>query len=364
MVIGEAEQACTSSMAVLRVLPEPVHRALALQEAAASFTLDGVEIDLEAFLVAAHQGTVLHTDSLRHLDRVAGDLLPGSGTAEQEPPGADFLWKRYLEIVQNPAEERGGWSVRSAGEGFAAELLRTNTEPYAAMEDRRLFLDSPFMAAKREKTLEHLALLEGYVKQASRLPPLVDAAIIILEIELLRPFGQLNGVAARLLGSEYLRWRSSSPLQTIPLGTNRAILGSRDAYSEALGGVLAEDDYEGWVAFFLGSVRASLDRIVVTISTLTNLFSECTNRLYTRKKQHSILLVQACENLFRWPVLSMQSLQKELAVSKQTASTLVRTLEDVGIIREATGFRRNQVFLFDEFLTILKGDRGGRTPQA
>jgi hypothetical protein len=44
----------------------------------------------------------------------------------------------------------------------------------------------------------------------------------------------------------------------------------------------------------------------------------------------------------------------ELEVTKQTAHTLIQDFEKLGILKEQTGFKRNRIFIFEEYLNLFK----------
>ena len=58
------------------------------------------------------------------------------------------------------------------------------------------------------------------------------------------------------------------------------------------------------------------------------------------------------------PVLTLQPLGKQHAMTFPTATKAMQSLIAAGIVRELTGQRRNRVFVYDAYLTIL--NEGGQ----
>ena len=61
------------------------------------------------------------------------------------------------------------------------------------------------------------------------------------------------------------------------------------------------------------------------------------------------------EQLFRQPVVSAKLVESMVDVSQPTASALVRDLEEIGILRERTGKRRNRLFAYQPYLDLFPG---------
>jgi hypothetical protein len=53
------------------------------------------------------------------------------------------------------------------------------------------------------------------------------------------------------------------------------------------------------------------------------------------------------------PLASLQDVAKRSALSFPAAATAMDLLVELGIVRELTGKRRNRVFAYDAYLTIL-----------
>ena len=53
------------------------------------------------------------------------------------------------------------------------------------------------------------------------------------------------------------------------------------------------------------------------------------------------------------PILSLTYAGERAQLSFRAVSTAMRVLSDLGIVREITGQRRNRLFAYDEYLSIL-----------
>jgi len=44
----------------------------------------------------------------------------------------------------------------------------------------------------------------------------------------------------------------------------------------------------------------------------------------------------------------------QLKVTKQTANTLIKDFDNLGILKEQTGYKRNRIFVFEEYLRLFE----------
>ena len=85
---------------------------------------------------------------------------------------------------------------------------------------------------------------------------------------------------------------------------------------------------------------------------LTERFAADRERLATEgRKAGSALRVH--EALQERPILSIPETCKRTGLAFPTVSAAMRLLETTGLVREITGFSRNRVYVYDEYLRIL-----------
>jgi DNA-binding MarR family transcriptional regulator len=58
--------------------------------------------------------------------------------------------------------------------------------------------------------------------------------------------------------------------------------------------------------------------------------------------------------LYSKPVVSVTDVMNELKVTKQTANTLIQDFENLIILKEQTGFKRNRIFIFEQYLNLFE----------
>jgi Fic family protein len=132
---------------------------------------------------------------------------------------------------------------------------------------------------------------------------------------------------------------------------------NRRAYYDLLDRVRSTGDWEAWVDFFLEGVEQTARSAVQTALRLVHLAGADTLRMQKtgRGAANALRVLNA---LRQRPVITLQHVCKEHAMTFPTASKAMHSLVSAGIARELTGQRRNRVFVYDAYLSIL--NEGGR----
>ena len=182
------------------------------------------------------------------------------------------------------------------------------------------------------------------------LPILVRAGLAHVQFETIHPFLDGNGRVGRLLITLLLCEAGvlSQPLLYLSVYFKR----HRDRYYELLDRVRQTGDWEAWLTFFLQGVQETAENAAATARRLTERFAADRQRLATEgRKAGSALRVH--EALQERPILSIPETSRRTRLAFPTVSAAMRLLETAGLVREITGFSRNRVYVYDEYLRIL-----------
>jgi Fic family protein len=182
------------------------------------------------------------------------------------------------------------------------------------------------------------------------LPLLARAALTHVQFETIHPFLDGNGRVGRLLITFQLC--DSGILREPLLYLSLYFKQHRRRYYELLDRVRRDGDWEEWLAFFLEGVRETADAAVATARRLASLFGADRDRIAAGgRRAGSALRVQ--EALKARPVATTQELRKRSGLSFPATATGMELLRELGIAREITGKRRNRVFVYEAYLSIL-----------
>jgi Fic family protein len=196
-----------------------------------------------------------------------------------------------------------------------------------------------------------LADLERFIHEAEpSLPPLVRIALVHVQFETIHPFLDGNGRIGRLLIAALLeQWR----LLPEPLVYLSGYLKQHQGeYYRRLSAVRTEGDWEGWVGFFLEGVEAAAtdaERGNVAVATLV---AADRRRLLAAPRVGAVGL-RLFELLPLMPRFTIEQVRQKLATTFPTATAAVKLLEELGIVTELTGQKKNRSFSYAAYVELL-----------
>jgi len=185
-----------------------------------------------------------------------------------------------------------------------------------------------------------------------RIPHLVRIAIAHYQFETIHPFLDGNGRIGRLLITLYLV--SSGVLEKPLLYLSDFFERNKGLYYDNLELVRAKNDMTQWLKFFLTGIMQTSENGVATLHRIielkTNIEQEKILVMGKRAKQGMALL----KALFSKPVMTVKDVQHVTALSPKAANDLAQTFLTAGIFAETTGYQRNRVFSFQEYLKLFQ----------
>jgi Fic family protein len=196
-----------------------------------------------------------------------------------------------------------------------------------------------------------LGELEKYLHAEDSLPPLVRVGLAHVQFETIHPYLDGNGRLGRLLVILLLEeWKLlHQPLLYLSLFFKRR----REDYYRALNRVRTDGDWEGWIAFFLEGVATIAEEAVQSARELFALVSRDRGQVMAASKA-SIVASRLFEELPRHPVVTILGAVKLLETTKPTAAKAIALLEEVGVLTETTGRRRDRTFSYARYLDRLR----------
>ena len=196
-----------------------------------------------------------------------------------------------------------------------------------------------------------LADLERFIHQAEPdLPPLVRIALVHVQFETIHPFLDGNGRIGRLLIAALLeQWR----LLPEPLVYLSGYLKQHQGeYYRRLSAVRTDGDWEGWVGFFLDGVETAAleaERGIVAVATLV----AADRRHLLAAPRVGAVALRLFELLPLMPRFTIEQVRQKLATTFPTATAAVKLLEELGIVTELTGQKKNRCFSYAAYVELL-----------
>ncbi|CAN5190851.1 hypothetical protein BH11CYA1_BH11CYA1_47920 [soil metagenome] len=197
---------------------------------------------------------------------------------------------------------------------------------------------------------ECLADFEKFLHVKKNINPLIQVAIAHGQFESIHPFLDGNGRLGRLLITLFLceRQMLSQPL----LYLSHFLKGNQFEYYRRLDAIRQDGDWEGWIKFFLNGVIRVSDQAIKNAENLISLSAAHHQQLRDKKSSNSAL--QLLEFLYEQPKISVAMVEKQLGCVYATAKSAIKELEDLGLLKETTGFKRNKRYEYAPYLAFWR----------
>lgn len=180
---------------------------------------------------------------------------------------------------------------------------------------------------------------------------LLMIGMIHSQFETIHPFLDGNGRTGRMLIPLLLC--ANGVLREPLLYPSLYLKSNRTQYYELLQRVRTNGEWEEWLIFYLEGIFETANNAVETITRLMDLFSNDREKI-RRSHPNTVTTEKILERFQKSPVLNVNTIVRELNVSKPTVRRAISRLEDQNILREITGRARSRIYVYSEYLAILE----------
>ena len=274
----------------------------------------------------------------------------------------DALYKHELQTdLADPVTKEVAHYAEALRLGFSlvtrqgALTLNTILEIQACLEGNRAgFRKVPGTVLKNERTGEivfeppqpdkipgYMSELEGFINTEQNIDPLVCMALIHYQFETIHPFYDGNGRTGRIINILYLVLTGLLDMPILYL--SRYINQTRAGYYKGLQHVRDSADWEAWILYMLRGVASTAKHTTALIERIRDLLFEQKNRVRERHKFYSQDLIN---NLFHHPYTKVAFVERDLKVSRATATRYLDALAESDILKKQKLGRENYYIHF------------------
>ena len=224
--------------------------------------------------------------------------------------------------------------------------------------------DAVFIPPAHDELPELLSDLEKFLNNNQlAIPHLIRIAIAHYQFETIHPFLDGNGRIGRLLITLYLVY--SGVLDQPLLYLSDFFERNKTLYYDNLTFVRTKNDLRKWIRFFLTGVTETAENAVTTLHKIIDLKTDIEKNKIMRMGKRSGKAMMLLNHLFKNPVMNVKDVQSFTNLSPKAANDLVQIFIENKILKEITGYRRNRVFSFENYIKLYGGTReGNRTKTA
>ncbi len=207
-----------------------------------------------------------------------------------------------------------------------------------------------FVPPPPEQVAELLCDLERFHEAKTKLPPLVRVALVHAQFETIHPFLDGNGRIGRLLIAALMEQWGLLPEPLMYL--SGYLKQHQREYYRLLSAVRTDGDWEAWIAFFLEAVESAATEAERAIVAIASLVAADRRRLLAAPRVGAVGL-RLFELLPVMPRFTIEQVRQKLETTFPTATAAVKLLEDLGIVTELTGQKKNRSFSYAAYVELL-----------
>ncbi len=211
--------------------------------------------------------------------------------------------------------------------------------------------DAVFVPPHDDEIPELIGDLEKFwYNEEISVPNLIRIAISHYQFETIHPFLDGNGRIGRLMITLYLV--SKGLLEKPSLYLSDYFEKHKGAYYDALTVVRASNNLIHWVKFFLIAVIETAEKGKTTFQEILKLRNQVDGKVVAlgRKAENARNLLMY---LYKKPIVNATVVAKNLGLSSRATNELLKDMENMGLLKEMTGYKRNRVFAFDPYLKLF-----------
>ncbi|MCI0520836.1 MAG: Fic family protein [Chloroflexi bacterium] len=208
-----------------------------------------------------------------------------------------------------------------------------------------------FVPPPADKVANLMGDLERFIHdESSRIPPLIKIALVHAQFETIHPFLDGNGRIGRLLIAALLEHWGLLPEPLMYL--SGYLKQHQLEYYRRLAIIRTEGDWESWVAFFLEAVAVAAADSERGIIEIASMVAADRKRLLAAPKAGPASY-RLFELLPMMPRFTIERVRRELGTSFPTANAAVKALEELGIVSEMTGQKKNRSYSYQQYIELL-----------
>lgn len=167
--------------------------------------------------------------------------------------------------------------------------------------------------------------------------PLIRMAVLHHQFESIHPFYDGNGRTGRILNLLHLVLHGLLDLPVLYL--SRHIVRHKAEYYQLLQGVRETGQWEAWVLYLLRGVEDTARQAIAQVHGIRGLMADVKQRL--RQDLPKLYSQDLLNNLFRHPYTKIEFIERDLDVSRPTATKYLDQLVATGLVRKMKLGRTN-----------------------
>jgi len=345
--IVEANRGIALFDGILRALPNPdiLLAPLMTNEAVLSSRIEGTQATFEDVLQEEAGITPKGISDFERNDRkevlnYKKALLSGAEEVERRPLSLSLIKGLHKILLTGVRGERR----------FIGEFRKTQNwigSPGSSIENARYIPPDPIVLP------EHLEYWETFLKRDDFPDKIVQLGLLHAQFEILHPFEDGNGRVGRLIIPLFLYWKGLISRPSFYL--SEFLEKNRTEYYDKLLIITKNNDWSGWIDFFLIAVIEQAKTNISKAQKLLNLYNEMKDKfIQATKSQYAI---SALDAFFRQPILNTANFIQITGIpNRMTANNILKSLIEAELItlHKPSEGRKPAEYVFSSIIDIVE----------
>lgn len=196
-----------------------------------------------------------------------------------------------------------------------------------------------------------LANWERFIHDEADIDPLVRMAVAHYQFEAIHPFPDGNGRTGRILN--LLQLIGHGLLDIPVLYLSRYIIRSKNDYYRLLNSVTREAAWQDWIIYMLNAITDTAQWTTDKIAAIHALQTH--TQEFVRERKSAVYSRELVDLIFVQPYCRIHNVVEAGLGHRQTASTHLKQLCEIGVLREIKA-GRDKLFVHPKFVGLLTAE--------
>lgn len=341
-LIGQANAAIARYDGILQgiINPDILLSPLTTQEAVLSSRIEGTQATIEEVLEfeAAPEIETARYEDIQEIINYRKSMHLAIEELKKRPISLNMILNMHSVLLN---------SVRgyNKGRGRFRTIQNWIGAPGTPIEN------ATFIPPEPQHLMEHLSNLEKYIHYDEE-DRLVQLAIIHAQFEMIHPFVDGNGRLGRILVPLFLYEKGllGSPMFYI----SSYLEENRTAYYDKLRGISENDDWSGWIRFFLTAVIEQAKNNSKKAKAILTLYERMKTEV--TRLTRSQFSIQTLDELFNRPVFKTTDFARRTGISMASTKRILNFLKNNHILVQVRPGKGKQaaILMFKELINIVE----------
>ncbi|MDP2363581.1 MAG: Fic family protein, partial [Ignavibacteria bacterium] len=212
--------------------------------------------------------------------------------------------------------------------------------------------DAVFIPPQHNEISELMGDLENFIHNHKiEVPHLIRIAIAHYQFETIHPFLDGNGRLGRLMIILYLV--STGLIDKPTLYLSDFFERKKSLYYDNLTFARISNNLIQWIKFFLVAVIETSDKGINTFKEILRLKENIDGVKLLSLGKRINNAKKLVTFLYRKPLINIKEVESILNVTAKPANGIIQEFEKLGILKEVTGYKRNRLFLFEDYYKLF-----------